>query len=117
FDALNSAPLLPPGLYNGSAGCLLCTLQSDHIFNDEHFRGNLSFSLESLIIHSSNLSNYSFSSGKAGINWFYAFLYKNNTLTKEDWDAIKYNDEDLINEVISSLSKGNHEFLYGAAGI
>ncbi len=66
------------------------------------------------------LYNYTyptFSSGKAGINWFFTFLYKNELIDKEDWEFLCEDDNELAKTALSLLENDNYDFLHGATGI
>jgi class I lanthipeptide synthase len=58
-----------------------------------------------------------FCSGRAGINWFFAYLFKKDLLTLTDWQLLCEEDGELEESAISMIKCGNYDFLYGAVGI
>jgi lantibiotic modifying enzyme len=62
-------------------------------------------------------ANPSFSTGTAGINWLFSYLYKNDILAKEDWEFLSAEDSTLETTALNMLRHGNYDFLHGAMGI
>lgn len=58
-----------------------------------------------------------FSTGTAGLNWLFAYLYKNEILAKEDWEFLCSGDAGLETTALNLLRHGNYDFLHGAIGI
>ncbi|MBB6503025.1 lanthionine synthetase LanC family protein [Pedobacter cryoconitis] len=59
----------------------------------------------------------SFCTGKAGINWFFSYLHKNDYLEDEDLEAICDDNDRLAELCLEYLKKNNYDFLHGSTGI
>ncbi|MDB4926554.1 lanthionine synthetase LanC family protein [Mucilaginibacter sp.] len=55
--------------------------------------------------------------GKAGINWFFTYLFYNEIIAKEDRDFLCDDDQQLEDSASAMLKHGNYDFLHGATGI
>jgi lantibiotic biosynthesis protein len=58
-----------------------------------------------------------FCNGKTGVNWLFAYLFKKDVLTAEDWQFLCEEDGGLEGIALEMIEKGNFDFLYGALGI
>lgn len=57
------------------------------------------------------------SNGKAGINWFFTYLYKQNILQINDWKLLCSDDQNLAEISLQMLKRDNYDFLHGGMGI
>lgn len=70
-----------------------------------------------IIDESINNPLMTFSSGQAGMNWLYSYLYKEELIEAEDYIDICFDAAILQQYSLQQLSPGNWDFLHGAVGI
>jgi lantibiotic modifying enzyme len=109
--------LQPVTNYNLFGGGLSKIFLNDRSANDNVRLSSLAELVEGSYNFKQSISNITFCSGVAGINWAYTYLYKENLLTTKDYKMLCSDDEDLMAGAISMLKRGNYDFLHGAIGI
>jgi lantibiotic modifying enzyme len=103
-------------LLAGKAGILLFKISYCNYFNCK-FDSDLNDQIQELALTSFNTRDMTFGSGKAGIKWFFTFLYHSRIISKSDWQFVCSNNKDLMDSAIKMINKEKYEFLYGAIGI
>ncbi len=115
YTELTGHSLQPPSLMSGESGsCLFKYLYSKYFGDSDKFLGE---AVQKIAEHSINYSYTPFCDGKAGINWFFTYLYKQNILDKEDWQFMCEDDHDLLISALDMLQDDRYDFLHGALGI
>ncbi|MCJ0743816.1 lanthionine synthetase LanC family protein [Pedobacter montanisoli] len=116
YSSFQNRDALPPSLLQGEAGyCLFEKFYVQHFDNSSisKFQDNL----QNLAENSIGITYPTFCNGKAGINWFFSYLNKNEILSKSDWNMLCDDDMKLANDAINFLKQGHYDFLHGAIGI
>lgn len=97
-------------LFIGDSGILLCSVLNE--------RNNIDFETVANDILTSEFENSTFCSGKAGINWLFAFLLKNYDLIDSETLSLITKDNQLLKEMtIKYFNNSNWDFMHGALGI
>ncbi|KIO77423.1 hypothetical protein TH53_09070 [Pedobacter lusitanus] len=105
-------------LFDGEAGC--CTFDQfyiEYLGNNPGNTARFENSLQRLSENSIGNHGPFFSSGKAGINWFFSYLTARNILDQESYELLCDDDDQLFDLAISYLKAGNYDFLHGAIGM
>jgi len=105
-------------LYDGEAGC--CMFDQFYIGysgnNPDHIT-RFENSFQRFSENSIGSNSPFFSSGKAGINWFFSYLHTKDILDDEDLELLCDDDPELFELAVQYLKEGNHDFLHGSLGM
>ncbi|MBB5621809.1 lantibiotic modifying enzyme [Pedobacter cryoconitis] len=122
YLSLKTHDYYQPSLLDGEAGyCLFDQFYIsytgidavNHADNVEDFENNL----QTLSEDSIGCPSPFFSSGKAGVNWFFSYLKAKDVLDEENWEILCDDDPELFEQAILYLKDGNYDFLHGSIGI
>lgn len=111
---ITSAASAYPSLHAGTAGIMLFEhMNSKRTGIDSEY---LDLFFEELSGTTIEEVDYTFCSGKSGINWFYNFLNHEGAIDEEDLDLLCYDNELLLQLAVQDIRKDNYDFLHGAIG-
>jgi lantibiotic biosynthesis protein len=117
YEELRKMDIAPPALMYGEAGTALF-----NFFYLKYFRCNdcaiaLQSQLQSLAEKTLECNQPTLCGGKAGLNWFFTYLYRQQMLDKDEWMYLTSDASNLEHAAITMLETGNYDFLHGAIGI
>lgn len=103
-------------LLDGIGGIpLLNYLYAKHI--DEAYYDKLDESLNNLLdVFSTNNLNYTFCTGKSGLNWLFRYLNQENVLESDDADSFCSDDNLIKSYSVDAIINNDFDFLHGGIG-
>ena len=104
-------------LMNGRAGSAIFKIKYFQYLNINNLSESLQNEIQVLAEESIIIENSTFCLGKAGLNWFFAYLFQNKLLDQDDLNSIIQYDDELAQIAIKELNLGNYDFLHGSIGI
>lgn len=104
-------------LMDGTAGMALFNFAYLQHTQNPELSQYLNISVQELAEGAITETDPCFCSGRAGVNWFFAYLFKKDLLTLADWQFLCEEDRELEESAINMIKQGNYDFLYGALGI
>ncbi len=107
-----------PSLMGGGAGIALYRFNYLQYFKQSDEQEDVLLnSINILAEQAATCELSTLSNGRAGINWLFTYLYRNDFLYREDLEALCSDEEQLAAIALDMLADGNYDLLHGATGI
>lgn len=104
-------------LFKGKTGQLLFNINYAKHFDEHCLDETLVTNIQSLIDAYPLVNSYTLSNGKAGVYWFFSYLFKAEIIDKQDWIVFDAQRLILEKKALEFLQIGNYDLLHGALGI
>ncbi|RFZ85165.1 hypothetical protein DYU05_06075 [Mucilaginibacter terrenus] len=105
------------GLMSGDAGLRLFTYQYNKYFNQSLAVPVDATVLEDLVAVAYRLESATFCDGKAGVNWFFNYLNREDVISQDDLDFICDDNDEVAARAVEMTEYNNYDYLHGGTGV